>query len=99
MSSVLATSTHSPANTSSTAVSLDLPHGAKTVAPASMSSMVSLNLNQMSHAGLFVNVTELNLKLYSEIVVSWNVLEETSMLDWIGIYKICKFCLRFFNDF
>jgi len=53
----------------------------------------SINLNQInsiSQSVLFVNVKELNLKIYNEIVVSWNILEETSTKDWIGIYKTCK---------
>lgn len=60
----------------------------------SLMSNNSINLNQInviSQSVLFVNVKELNLKIYNEIVVSWNILEETSTNDWIGIYKTCKF--------
>ena len=37
-----------------------------------------------------VNVKELNLKIYNEIIVSWSIVinEETTITDWIGIYKI-----------
>ena len=59
----------------------------------SLMSNNSINLNQInsiSQSVLFVNVKELNLKIYNEIVVSWNILEETSTSDWIGIYKTCK---------
>lgn len=55
----------------------------------SMSGATSSNSNSSIYQSvLFVNVKELNLKLYNEIIVSWNILEETSNLDWIGIYKI-----------
>jgi hypothetical protein len=51
----------------------------------------SLNLSQnLNKSVLFVNVKELNLKLYNEIIISWNVLESTTMHDWIGIYRPCK---------
>jgi hypothetical protein len=36
---------------------------------------------------VIVNVKELNLKIYSEIIVSWNIHEDTSLHDWIGLYK------------
>jgi len=43
----------------------------------------------MSQSMLYVNVKELNLKLYNEIVVSWNIVdEETSVSDFIGIYRL-----------
>ena len=61
-----------------------------------MSLANSINLNQINainQSVLFVNVKELNLKLYNEIIVSWNILEDASVLDWIGIYKISKFIL------
>lgn len=47
-------------------------------------------INSISQSVLFVNVKELNLKLYNDIIVSWNILEDTSINDWIGIYKISK---------
>jgi len=53
--------------------------------------MINLgNQNQqiIHQSVLFVNVKELNLKLYNEIIVSWNILEETNTSDWIGVYKI-----------
>ena len=46
--------------------------------------------NNMNQSALFVNVKELNLQLYSEVIVSWNILEETSIHDFIGIYKLGK---------
>jgi hypothetical protein len=44
--------------------------------------------NSIFQSVLLVNVKELNLSLYNDIIVSWNILEDTSTLDWIGIYKI-----------
>ncbi len=47
------------------------------------------NFSVMSQSMLYVNVKELNLKLYNEIVVSWNIVdEETSVSDFIGIYRL-----------
>ena len=46
-----------------------------------------LNQQTLSNSVLFVNVKELNLKLYNEIIISWNILETTSLHDWIGIYR------------
>jgi hypothetical protein len=35
-----------------------------------------------------VNIKELNLKIYNEIIISWNIInEDTTISDWIGIYK------------
>ncbi len=46
------------------------------------------NFSVMGQSMLYVNVKELNLKLYNEIVVSWNIVdEETSVSDFIGIYR------------
>lgn len=57
--------------------------------PSSSSShCVSSILNQtVNKSLLFVNVREINLKLYNEIIISWNILEPTSLNDWIAIYK------------
>lgn len=54
-----------------------------------------LNTNHMNQSALFVNVKELNLQLYNEVIVSWNILEETSTHDFIGIYKLSKYYLHF----
>jgi hypothetical protein len=43
--------------------------------------------NSIFQSVLLVNVKELNLRLYNDIIVSWNILEDTSTLDWIGIYN------------
>ena len=37
---------------------------------------------------ILVNVKELNVRLYSEIIVSWSIVEDTSMHDWLGIYHL-----------
>jgi hypothetical protein len=37
---------------------------------------------------LTCNVKELNVKLYNEIIVSWKINEDTSVNDWIALYKI-----------
>jgi hypothetical protein len=46
--------------------------------------------NNTISSSIQVNIKELNLKIYNEIIISWNILnnEETSINDWIGIYKI-----------
>lgn len=51
--------------------------------------MALLNLNSINNnkSVLLVNVKELNLRVYNEIIVSWNILEATSMHDWIGLFK------------
>ena len=76
-----AASTESSSNTNS---SLNRPK---------LSNSINLTnqINSISQSVLFVNVKELNLKLYNDIIVSWNILEDTSINDWIGIYKISKF--------
>lgn len=49
------------------------------------------NLGSLNQSVVYVNVKELNLKLYNEIIVSWNILdEETSLSDFIGVYKLGK---------
>ena len=53
----------------------------------STTTPLNLTINQSI---VLVNVKELNLKLYNEIIISWNILEETSTADWIGIYKTSK---------
>ena len=58
-----------------------MPSGAMSVSPTSSS---------FNQSFLLVNVKELNLKLYNEIVVSWNILEDTSVLDFIGVYRTGK---------
>lgn len=54
-----------------------------------MSVSCSHNLAQttLNQSVLFVNVKELNLNLYNEIIISWNIIESTSLNDWIGVYK------------
>ncbi|CAF0857734.1 unnamed protein product [Brachionus calyciflorus] len=47
----------------------------------------SIAQTTLNKSVLFVNVKELNLNLYNEIIISWNIIETTSMHDWIGIYK------------
>lgn len=55
------------------------------------------NLGQLNQSVLYVNVKELDLKLYNEIVVSWNILdEETSISDFIGVYKLSKKLIIYF---
>jgi hypothetical protein len=66
---------------------------ANSLGPSVLASCtVNLNnaniLNNMNQSALFVNVKELNLQLYNEVIVSWNILEETSIHDFIGIYKL-----------
>jgi hypothetical protein len=54
----------------------------------SISLKNTLNLSQRTNkSSIYVNVKELNLKLYNEIIISWNILENTSNQDWIGIYR------------
>ena len=49
------------------------------------------NLCVLNQSMLYVNVKELNLKVYSEIVVSWNIVDdETSEADFIGVYRLSK---------
>lgn len=49
------------------------------------------NLNVLNESMLYVNVKELNLRVYNEIVVSWNIVEdETSVADFIGVYRLSK---------
>lgn len=78
-----AASTESSSNNSNTNSSLNRPK---------LSNSINLTnqINSISQSVLFVNVKELNLKLYNDIIVSWNILEDTSINDWIGIYKISK---------
>ncbi len=54
------------------------------------------NLNNINQSVLCVNVKEINLKLYNEIVVSWNICDdETSVFDFIGLYKLGIYILEF----
>ena len=52
-----------------------------------LKNLISSTNNTIS--SIQVNIKELNLKIYNEIIISWNILnnEETSISDWIGIYK------------
>lgn len=52
--------------------------------------------NSIFQSVLLVNVKELNLRLYSDIIVSWNILEDTSASDWIGIYKLGELITFFY---
>jgi hypothetical protein len=63
---------------------------ANTIGPSvlSTSNLVNLTNNNNNQSALVVNVKELNLQFYNEVIVSWNILEETSMLDFIGIYRL-----------
>ena len=65
---------------------------ANTIGPSVLSTSNLINLtnnnNNNNQSALVVNVKELNLQLYNEVIVSWNILEETSMLDFIGIYRL-----------
>ena len=58
----------------------------------------SILLTNSKTSSIQVNIKDFNLKIYNEIVVSWNIMnnEETSESDWIGIYKTdgkCDFYL------
>ena len=54
---------------------------------ATTSFNLNINTTPVNKSVLYVNVKELNLIVYNEIVVSWNILEATSMHDWIGLFK------------
>lgn len=53
----------------------------------SVSSSHNLAQTTLNKSVLFVNVKELNLNLYNEIIISWNIIDSTSLNDWIGVYK------------
>lgn len=62
---------------------------ASTLGPSVLSSSSNSLCNQASNqSAIFINVKEINLQLFNEIIVSWNILEDTSPLDFIGIYKL-----------
>lgn len=55
---------------------------------SSKNSTSNLLINNLTTSFIKLNVNELNLKLYNEIIVSWNIInDETTSNDWIGIYK------------
>lgn len=89
------TNNHQTPSTSTQPSAPPLPQysGLKTPSTSTTSSsshqMALLNLNSINNnkSVLLVNVKELNLRVYNEIIVSWNILEATSMHDWIGLFK------------
>ena len=51
--------------------------------------------NLMTSSRLSLNVKELILNVYKEIIVSWHISEETSAYDWIGIFKLGIFLMKY----
>jgi hypothetical protein len=56
--------------------------------PTSIPTPTSTSNKQNKTSFLYVNIRQLNLQVYNEIIITWNIIEEeeTSPCDWIGLY-------------